>query len=96
MEIIKEEYQRIVFKDNTATESEIINVTRFKVREKYCPAVKNKCLHEGCAFFTMGRHVTDQRIFRASCTYCGTRHLMEIYGWPSDKDIEKEWGIYGY
>jgi hypothetical protein len=96
MKIIKEEYQTIVFEDNTATENDVLERSNEILNKKYCPALKEPCIREKCAFFEIGRRVMDKRIFRATCSYCGRRDLVEIIGWPSDKDIEKDWDIYDY
>lgn len=75
----------IIVKDYSTKEDEFMIFAVDTAKKKYCPVVKENCKCEGCAFFTISRPCTDRRIFRASCTYTGTRHLVEMYGLPKDR-----------
>ena len=94
METIRTNYQGIIFKDETATENEVLERALEWIKDKYCPVIKEPCLCSGCAFFVIGRPCVDKRIFRASCTYAGTRHLVELYGLPSDRKNDTEFEGY--
>lgn len=74
-----------IIKDYSAKEEEYISCALDIAKNKYCPAVKDNCKCEGCAFFTISRPCADTRIFRATCTYTGTRHLVQMYGMPKDR-----------
>ena len=78
----------IHIKDDSANEDELWEYANRIAMGKYCPVVKDYCMVDGCAFYEIGRKVLDRRVLRASCTYMGTRHLVEIYAKPKDYDIE--------